>query len=93
MLTVTAFTLMRLMINVHNTAVRSWWCRPTHSTAAASRPSSLFRESGLPKDSVADVSRILTINRTLLKDLVSQLTNRRLAQVLGGIDVVLGRAR
>jgi len=51
------------------------------------------RDSGLPKDSVANVSQLVTIDRVLLKDLVSQLTNRHLAQVLAGIDVVLGRIR
>ena len=51
------------------------------------------RESGLPKDSVANVSQLVTIDRTLLKDLVSQLSNRHLAQVLAGIDIVLGRIR
>lgn len=51
------------------------------------------RDSGLPKDSVANVSQIATIDRALLKDPVSQLTIRHLAQVLAGIDVVLGRAR
>jgi len=51
------------------------------------------RESGLPKDSVANVSQVVTIDRTLLKDLVSQLSNRHVAQVLAGIDIVLGRIR
>ena len=51
------------------------------------------RDSGLPKDSVANVSQLVTIDRVLLKDLVSQLTNRHLAQVLAGIDVVLGHVR
>jgi mRNA interferase MazF len=51
------------------------------------------RDSGLPKDSVANVSHVVTIDRTLLKDLVSQLTHRHLVQVLAGIDIVLGRAR
>jgi mRNA interferase MazF len=51
------------------------------------------RDSGLPKDSVANVSQIVTLNRMLLKELVSQLSNRHLAQVLAGIDVVLGHAR
>jgi hypothetical protein len=42
---------------------------------------------------VANVSQLVTIDRVLLNDLVSLLATRHLAQVLAGIDVVLGRVR
>ncbi len=49
------------------------------------------RRTGLPKDSVANVSQIITIDRELLSDRVGQLTESDLQLVLVGIDVVLGR--
>jgi mRNA interferase MazF len=45
----------------------------------------------LPKDSVANVSQILTIDRALLTDRVGRLSARELQLVLAGIDLVLGR--
>jgi mRNA interferase MazF len=47
--------------------------------------------TGLPKDSVANVSQILTIDRSLLLERVGRLQPRKLRFVLSGIDVVLGR--
>jgi mRNA interferase MazF len=47
--------------------------------------------SGLPKDSVANVSQIVTIDRSLLSDRVGHLTHNDLGRVLAGIDLVLGR--
>jgi mRNA interferase MazF len=48
-------------------------------------------DSGLPSDSVANVSQILTIDRSQLDELVSQLTDRLLDQILFGIQLVLER--
>ena len=48
-------------------------------------------ESQLPKASVANVSQIVTVDRSSLTELVSQVSSRYLEQVLTGIDVVLGR--
>jgi mRNA interferase MazF len=47
--------------------------------------------TGLPKDSVANVSQIVTIDRDLLSERVGQLTGGYLARVLAGIDLALGR--
>jgi mRNA interferase MazF len=49
------------------------------------------RDTGLPDDSVANVSQIVTIDRGLLDELVGQVGVRHLALVLAGINVVLGR--
>lgn len=49
------------------------------------------RLTGLPKDSVANVSQILTLDRDLLGDSVGKLPRAKLALLLAGIDVVLGR--
>ncbi len=47
--------------------------------------------SGLPKDSVANVSQLVTIDRAILTERVSKLPDAKLDLVLYGIDIVLGR--
>jgi mRNA-degrading endonuclease toxin of MazEF toxin-antitoxin module len=47
--------------------------------------------TNLPQDSVANVSQILAIDRTLLTEHVSKLTRAKLELLLSGIGVVLGR--
>lgn len=49
------------------------------------------RLTGLPKDSVANVSQILSIDRALLRDRVGKLPRPKLQLLLSGIDIVLGR--
>lgn len=49
------------------------------------------RESGLPRDSVVNVSQILTLGRSRLTDQVGRIGAAKLDTVLTGIDVVLGR--
>jgi mRNA interferase MazF len=50
------------------------------------------RATGLQRDSVANVSQIVTLGRSTLIECVGKLPNRRLELVLDGIDIVLGRA-
>ena len=47
--------------------------------------------TGLPKDSVANVSQIVTLDKTLLTERAGKLSRKNLESVLSGIDVVLGR--
>ncbi|TLM73183.1 MAG: type II toxin-antitoxin system PemK/MazF family toxin [Actinobacteria bacterium] len=47
--------------------------------------------TGLPKDSVANVSQIVTLDRASLTDRAGALTDAKLDLVLAGVDVVLGR--
>ncbi|MDQ3698271.1 MAG: type II toxin-antitoxin system PemK/MazF family toxin [Gemmatimonadota bacterium] len=47
--------------------------------------------SGLPKDSVANTLQILTLDRRFLDVRVGKLPPKRVAQVLSGIDIILGR--
>ncbi len=47
--------------------------------------------TGLPKDSVANVSQVTTLDRAALTDFVGKLPDSKLELVLYGIDVVLGR--
>ena len=49
------------------------------------------RLTGLPKESVANVSQILTIDRDLLRARVGKLPSLKLELLLSGIDVVLGK--
>jgi mRNA interferase MazF len=49
------------------------------------------RSTGLPKDSVANVSQLLTIDRTLLSRHVGRLSKRHLDLVFAGIDIVFDR--
>lgn len=49
------------------------------------------RQSGLSKQSVANVSQILTLDRAILDERVGRLPASRLRLILQGIDVVLGR--
>ena len=45
----------------------------------------------LPKDSVANVSQVVTIGRGLLTEHVGQLSRRQIGLVPAGLDLVLGR--
>lgn len=47
--------------------------------------------TGLPKESVANVSQIVTLDRTQLTERAGVLSEAKLELVLYGIDVVLGR--
>ena len=47
--------------------------------------------TGLPKDSVANVSQIISLDKTLLTDHAGRLSRSKIGLVLSGIDVVLGR--
>ena len=47
--------------------------------------------AGLPKDSVANASQIIAIDRAVLTERVTKLGPKHLAQVMSGIGVVLGR--
>ena len=47
--------------------------------------------TGLPKDSVANVSQITTVDREQLAERVGSLSRAKRAAVLDGISIVLGR--
>jgi mRNA interferase MazF len=49
------------------------------------------RATGLLKDSVANASQIVALDRSFLTERVGRLASKPLAQILHGIDVVLGR--
>ena len=49
------------------------------------------RATHLLKDSVANVSQIVTLDRSVFEEHVAKLSRRRVETILAGIDTVLGR--
>jgi mRNA interferase MazF len=49
------------------------------------------RGTRLPKDSVANVSQIVTIDRAFLTERIGRVSQRQLDAILDGIALVLGR--
>lgn len=49
------------------------------------------RTTSLPKDSVANVSQVVALDKVLLTDRVGSLSRSKVELLLAGIDVVLGR--
>jgi len=47
--------------------------------------------TGLPKDSVANASQIVALDRRTLAERVRRIGDRQLAIIMRGIDIVLGR--
>lgn len=70
-------------------------CVPlTSNTRWAEAPGNVLltpRLTGLSKESVANVSQIVSLDRTVLTERVGKLPRTKLGLVLSGIDVVLGR--
>ena len=70
-------------------------CVPlTSQVRWASAPGNVLltsRLTGLPTESVANVSQIVTLDRALLSERVGKLPRAKLELVLSGVDVVLGR--
>jgi mRNA interferase MazF len=49
------------------------------------------RASGLPRESVANVSQLIAIDRDLLSERVGHLSTDLLLTIFAGVDLVLGR--
>ena len=49
------------------------------------------QDSGLPRDSVVNVSQIVTLDRSRLTDHVGRIGAPKLDSILAGIDLVFGR--
>lgn len=71
------------MVCVPLTSNLKWALAPGNVRIAA-------RLTGLPKDSVANVSQIVTLDKQLLTARVGKLPRPKLELVLSGIGVVLG---
>ena len=70
-------------------------CLPlTGNLGWANAPGNLLmpsRITGLPKDSVANASQIVSVDKSLLTERAGKLPAAKLGLLLSGIDVVLGR--
>jgi mRNA interferase MazF len=51
----------------------------------------LPRHTGLPKESVANVSQLLTLDREVLTECVGKVPRAKVELLFTGIDIVLGR--
>lgn len=49
------------------------------------------RSTNLPKDSVANVSQIVALDRIVLTECVGKVSQQKLQLLLNGIEIVLGR--
>jgi len=49
------------------------------------------RLTGLPKDSVANASPVIALDKALLTERVGKLSRAKVELILAGIDVILGR--
>jgi mRNA interferase MazF len=49
------------------------------------------KSTGLTKDSVANVSQVVTLDRGLLTERVGRVSKNQLELVFSGLDIVLGR--
>lgn len=61
-----------------------WADAPGHVLLAA-------RSTGLPKDSVANVSQVVALDKSALTERVGHLSRAKTELAISGIDVVLGR--
>ena len=70
-------------------------CVPlTSNLTWADAPGNVFLRAaatGLPKDSVANASQMLTLDKSALTDRVSKLARAKVELILAGIDIILGR--
>ena len=60
----------------------------------ADAPGNVFlaaRTTGLPRDSVANASQVIALDRSLLDERAGKLPGAKLELLLSGLDVVLGR--
>jgi mRNA interferase MazF len=81
--------------NFNRSALRTVVAVPLTSnlrwTAAPGNVRLTARATGLPRDSVANVSQLVALDRSILIERVGRLSSSKLELVLAGIDTVLGR--
>ena len=80
---------------LNRSRIRTAVCVPlTSNLVWAEAPGNVVlpaKATGLPKDSVANTSQIVTLDRDLITEEVGKLAKRHLELILTGIDIVLGR--
>ena len=75
---------LRTVIAVPLTSNLRWAAAPGNVRLTA-------RATGLSRDSVANVSQVVALDRSILNERVGRLSSAKLELVLAGIDTVLGR--
>ena len=75
---------LRTVVAVPLTSNLRWAAAPGNVRLSA-------RAAGLPRDSVANVSQLVALDRSILIERVGRLSSSKLELVLAGIDMVLGR--
>jgi mRNA interferase MazF len=66
----------------------------TTNLAWADAPGNVLLASdltGLPKDSVANVSQLITLDKSLFTERVGKIPRPKIQLLFSGIDVILGR--
>ncbi|OGQ80974.1 MAG: mRNA interferase MazF2 [Deltaproteobacteria bacterium RIFCSPLOWO2_12_FULL_57_22] len=80
---------------LNRSRIRTVVCVPlTSNLRWADAPGNVLlpaQATGLPKDSVANVSQIVAIDRSLLTQEVGKLSKRQLELIFVGLDIALGR--
>ena len=80
---------------LNRSRIRTVVCVPlTSNLVWADAPGNVLltaKTTGLPRDSVANISQIVALDRDLITEEVGKLAKRQLDLVLSGIDIVLGR--
>lgn len=70
-------------------------CVPlTSNLKYAEAPGNVFlpaQAAGLPKDSVANPTQIVSLDKELLTERIAKLSKNKMTAILGGIDIILGR--
>jgi mRNA interferase MazF len=75
---------IRTVVSIPLTSNLRWADAPGNVRLAA-------RSTGLSRDSVANVSQIVSLDRSVLSDRIGKVSGPKLDLILAGIDVVLGR--
>ena len=75
---------LRTVVAVPLTSNLRWAAAPGNVRLTA-------RATGLSRDSVANVSQVVALDRSILNERVGRLSSAKLELVLAGIDTVLGR--
>lgn len=75
---------LRTVVAVPLTSTLRWADAPGNVRLAS-------RSTGLPRDSVANVTQIVSLDRSILTERVGRLSGPKLELVLAGIDTLLGR--
>lgn len=75
---------IRTVVCVALTSTLKWADSPGNVLLAA-------RATGLPRQSVANVSQVVTLDKADLADRVGKLSRTRLEGVLNGLDTLFGR--